>query len=372
MCVVGQVCASIVASILFYTEVSGGWRYMLGCAAVPSSLMFVGFAMSLESPRWLMSKGRCEEARGVLMALRAGADAEAVEQEYRDMLQGVQSEAGGNGSGPGGANQSWLRRLFAERRIRRALLLGCGLSFLQQWSGINTIMYFGASVLKQAGGGTESLAAKDSLVSLAHPMHVMKLKRASETVQMYCFSDESKRDVAFTVVLASAQMLGVVVSFLLVDRLGRRPLILGSLTGVVLSLTAIGFVFTAHTVNLPLIIIFVALYLLSFGLGMSPVPWTVNAEIYPQSVRGTCISISTATNWISNFIVSSTFLSFSILMSTNHVDPHNHPNGVFWFYGAIALVGLILLSVYMPETKGLTLEQIGRLFEAPDERALLK
>jgi len=374
MIVVGQVTAAVVSTALFYGEVPDGWRYILGFAALPSAMMFVGVASSPESPRWLLSQGRSAEALQVLEELRAGAPPSVVKREYQEMLRGVEAELSGCPAGASESTCSLLRRCLQSPRIRRALLLGCGLQLLQQWSGINTIMYFGASVLKQAGSH-EDLVSASSLVEASHGLQQLLLrfgKRRREDPEAYCFSDESKRDVAFTIVLAAAQMVGVILSFLMVDRVGRRPLILGSLCGVTLSLLGIGIVFTAEHVSFPLVIAFVALYLLTFGAGLSPVPWTVNAEIYPQSVRACCISLSTATNWAMNFVVSLTFLNLSIALSTNRSNPEGHPNGVFFFYAAIALVGWVLLWLWMPETKGLSLEQIGDLFEVPEERGILK
>ena len=95
-------------------------------------------------------------------------------------------------------------------------------------------------------------------------------------------------------------------------------------------------------------------YLLCFGIGMSPVPWAINAEIYPLRVRTECVGIATAANWMTNFLVAATFLSLQ--------DAVSKP-GAFWLYGCVAVLGAMWLCTAMPETSGKTLEQIERLFE---------
>jgi amino acid transporter len=95
------------------------------------------------------------------------------------------------------------------------------------------------------------------------------------------------------------------------------------------------------------------LYLVSFGLGMSPIPWALNAELYPLGVRSICVSIATATNWISNFVVSATFLSLEDLFG---------PARTFWLYGTVAAAGFVWLYFTMPETAGKSLEEVEQLF----------
>ena len=109
-------------------------------------------------------------------------------------------------------------------------------------------------------------------------------------------------------------------------------------------------------------------YLVVFGIGLSPMPWTVNSEIYPQRARATCVSIATGVNWSANYLVAATFLSTSKLLSTGTTpsgDPK--PDGAFWLYGGIAALGWLWLYGTMPETKGKTLEEIEGLFAGEDD-----
>eukprot|EP00930_Biecheleria_cincta_P084744 TRINITY_DN74190_c0_g1_i1.p1 TRINITY_DN74190_c0_g1~~TRINITY_DN74190_c0_g1_i1.p1 ORF type:complete len:511 (+),score=79.13 TRINITY_DN74190_c0_g1_i1:49-1581(+) len=338
MVVFGQVFAALISTYYFRQEVGNSWRYILGFGAFPGGLMFLGFFLQPESPRWLLSRHLREEAKYVLVLLRGASPHEpALEAEFQEMAEGVAAECKA-----ADGNQSYYQSFYLDLRVRRALILGCGLQMLQQWSGINTIMYYGATIMQRSG-----------------PAYDVR----SNT----CFTDENKRDVASTIIFTTSQIVGVGVSWLLVDRIGRRPLLLTSLAGVVLSLASLGFVFHMNEPSKAAIVSLIVLYTVSFGVGLSPVPWTVNAEIYPVSVRGACISMSTSMNWFMNFLVTQTFLSWATGLSTYKTDSRTHPDGVFWLYSALAAVGMAALWARMPETRGVALEDMGKLFVAPGE-----
>jgi len=342
MIVVGQIAAAGISLGFFYFEVNEGWRYILGLATVPALAMLFGFLMQPESPRWLASQHEKERARTTLAMLRGlEVNDKDLQAEFQDMLDGVESESRVS-SGRDLHAVSLYHTFWKDVRVRRALLLGCGLQFLQQWAGVNTIMYYGAVILQSSG-----------------PAYDVR----SNT----CFTSENIRDIRSTLFFAFSQAAGILISCRLVDSYGRRLLILSSLTGVVITLTALGFAFHAQTVSQTAVVASIMLYLLSFGIGLSPIPWTVNAEIYPTSVRSACISMSTSTNWLMNFVVSVTYLSCARALSTNSSDPGNHPDGIFWIYATIALAGLLLLWWKMPETRGIPLEEMGAVFVDPRE-----
>jgi MFS family permease len=252
-------------------------------------------------------------------------------------------------------------------QVRRQLTLGVGLLVLQQMIGINTIMYYSVSILLQAHVGTV------------------------------------QQSIWLAVPVASAQLVGCIIGGLAIDRLGRRPLVLASLIGATISLGLEGSVFlldgalcnstdASADAALPdapmadgnllvggdgplsaqqggggsgalaalcaakgyVTVAGMVVYLLCFGIGMSPVPWAVNAEIYPMRVRGACMGIATASNWVMNFIVAATFLTLQ--------DAVGKP-GAFWIYGGVAALGAVWLCISMPETSGRSLEQIEALFK---------
>ncbi|CAM9420693.1 unnamed protein product, partial [Discosporangium mesarthrocarpum] len=349
----GQFVAGMVDGI--FSGVDGGWRYMLGLSGVPSLIMCAGFSFLPESPRWLVSTGRHREALTVLEIIRGTTE---VEDEMTEMIQSAAAEelemttwggaeAGHKEQSTTGETQKKTRflDLFRDPPVRRALVLGCGLQALQQLSGINTVMYYSASIYSMAG--------------------------FSETSSIWL--------AGFT---ALSQAVGVCGGLYLIERCGRRFLTLTSLGLVVIALLSLGLGFhlsgedtdenassstsvsNSTSSSDPsytwLVVSSMVAYLLAFGVGMSSIPWTVNAEIYPMHARSLATGVSTTVNWLGNVLVSATFLSLASPSALGR-------DGAFWLYGAVGALGWLWLQGNMPETKGRTLEEITQLFVRPGD-----
>ncbi|XP_055761428.1 proton myo-inositol cotransporter-like isoform X2 [Salvelinus fontinalis] len=345
----GQFTASIIDGAFSYLR-HDGWRYMLGLSVVPAVLQFVGFLFLPESPRWLIQKGLTQKARRVLSQIRGNQNIDEEYDSIKNSIEEEEKDCGGDGP--------VIWRMLTYPPTRRALLVGCGLQMFQQLSGINTVMYYGATILQMSGVRDDKLAIWLAGVT------------------------------AFTNFLFT--LLGV----WLVEKVGRRKLTLGSIIGTCLSLSllAIGFLLSAqHTPPVTLhptdpsmvnstcnrhllcepcmldpacgfcyrenstalfasscvpvntastekaawgrcsnstqlrvhtywaynycptsyswvVLLGLVLYLAFFAPGMGPMPWTINSEIYPLWARSTGNACSAGVNWTFNFLVSLTFL----------------------------------------------------------------
>lgn len=176
-------------------------------------------------------------------------------------------------------------------------------------------------------------------------------------VQMAGFSS-NQLALLLSLIVALMNAGGTVVGIYLIDHFGRRKLALSSLTGVILSLILLSVAFyleSIGTVNIGwLAVLGLALYIAFFAPGMGPVPWTVNSEIYPESYRGICGGMSATVNWVSNLIVAQSFLSIAEAVGTSLT---------FLILAVIGVVAFIFVFVFVPETKGLTFEEVERIWK---------
>jgi len=287
-----------------YFAPNGSWRWMLGLAVIPSLILALGMFFMPPSPRWLISKGFESKAVAVLKKIR-GID--NVDKEVNEIEQTLLLENEGK----------WSDLL--EPKIRSALIIGIGLAAFQQLTGINTVIYYAPTILEFAG-----------------------LQTATVTI----FA---------TVGIGVVNVLLTVVSILLIDRLGRRPLLLAGITGMIVSLGIMGlaFIIPGLTSSLGwLAVICLMLYVGSFAISLGPIFWLMIAEIYPLRIRGRAMSIVTMINWATNLVVAITFLTIIELLGAS---------GTFWLYGVIAVLSLLFVYYRVPETKGKSLEEIERL-----------
>jgi SP family galactose:H+ symporter-like MFS transporter len=261
-----------------------GWRYMFGLAAIPSLALSLGMWRLPDSPRWLVSRSMVEEAKAVLKRVRTEID---VTPEITNIQNSMKKQRSG---GIGG--------LFAPS-IRMPLIVGLGLAVFQQITGINTVIYYAPTIFKFAGiNGTRPAI----------------LAGAALTGVMLCFH---------------------VVAIFLIDRIGRRPLLLVGVAGQTIGLAILGAAFQFK--ELASIKSYVAIgslvvYVSCFAFGLGPIFWLLISEIYPLKVRGPAMSVVTVTNWAFNLLIAVTFLSLVALLG--HA-------GTFWLYGVVATAAFV-------------------------------
>lgn len=286
---------------LAFTEVPGTWRWMLGVSAVPAIVQFFCMLFLPESPRWLYLKQDKAKAVAVLSKIY---DPIRLEDEV-DLLAA-------------GAEEECLRKkasvwdVFRNKEIRLAFLVGGGLQAFQQFTGINTVMYYSPTIVQMAGFQSNRLA------------------------------------ILLSLIVAALNAAGTILGIYLIDHMGRRSLTLVSLSGVFASLMILAVSFFLQSTG-ALSVVGLALYIAFFAPGMGTVPWTVNSEIYPQAYRGICGGMAATVNWVSNVIVSESFLSIAASLGTS---------ATFLILAGIALLAIVFVAIYLPETKALTFEEV--------------
>ncbi len=303
---IGIVVAYLVNYALAEAE---AWRWMLGLGAVPAMILGAGMFFLPDSPRWLVSKDRRDEARAVLQRARNS------EQEVNDEMDDIEEAERQEEAGPGELLKPWVRPM---------LVVGIGIAMFQQLVGINTIIYYAPTIMEATG--------LDASVSILATLGVGIV------------------NVVFTLL-----------ALLLIDRVGRKPLLLAGLTGIALALAILGFGYLLPGLKGVVSYITFAglvLYIMSFAASFGVVLWVVLPELFPLKVRGSAMSVCTILHWSSNLVVSLTFLPL--------IDAVGE-TAVFWGYGLISIGAFIFVYLLMPETKGRSLEQIQRDFRSESE-----
>lgn len=295
-------------------QVPGTWRWMLGVSAVPAIIQFVLMLFLPESPRWLYMKKSKAEAIVVLSKIY---DPFRLEEEIDQLASTLEEERLRKN-----AVSYWDVILVKE--VRLAFLAGAGLQAFQQFTGINTVMYYSPTIVQMAGFSSNQLALLLSLI------------------------------------VALMNAIGTVLGIYLIDMYGRRKLALSSLSGVIVSLILISVSFIMGSSGSTegyygwIAVFGLALYIAFFAPGMGPVPWTVNSEIYSQSYRGICGGLSATVNWVSNLIVAQSFLSIADAVGTGPT---------FLILAGTAVVAFLFVMVYIPETKGLSFDEVENIWK---------
>jgi sugar porter (SP) family MFS transporter len=300
---------------------SDAWRTMLGAAAIPGLLLFGAALLAPRSPRWLMMKGRREEAAAVLTKIRPGVD-------FKPRLDAIETALRQEGG-----KASWGEVFQAE--WRRPLLIGVGLAIFQQITGINAIIYYADQIFASAG-----------------------------------FTSQASQTTVTTWAIGGVNVLATLIAIAYIDQLGRRKLLLTGLVGMAISLIVVGvaFEFIGKTAggaaasdvgvgpSAAGIVTLIALvgFIICFAFSMGPVVWTVINEIFPGHIRGRAVAVATAVNWGAAFLVSQFFLTVIGAIGNSLT---------FWLFAAFCVIAWVWIYFRVPETKGQSLEQIQLLWK---------
>ena len=274
------------------------WRWMLAAEAAPALMFFVALFIVPESPRWLVARNRNSEASAILQKVGGNDFAGFELKEISESLRGNEKRGS-------------LKDLF-KKKYGFILFIGIFLAVFQQWSGINVIFFYAPDIFAKANLGVNDSLFQTTLVGLTN--------------------------VIFTVL-----------AMRVIDKTGRKKLMLIGAAGMAICYLLIGLLFqtgqTESWMLLSLLIITPAFF--AFGLG--PTVWVVLSEIFPNKIRGAAMSVSTFALWVACYLLTLTFPVFVEWFSAAKT---------FWIYAAICIIGFAVILKYLPETKGISLEQL--------------
>ena len=299
---------AITSGILFsyfinaaFAQAVYNWRWMLFAGVLPGLILFVGMCLMSDTPRWLVSKNRDKEAKAVFKKIEPDVDSD---KEIQDIKTTLNSE----GQDKKFKFKKWMIMPF---------VVGVGIMFAQICTGINTIIYYAPTIFKTAG------------------------------------FDSNLTAIYATTGIGVVNFVMTIVAVFFTDRLGRKPLLYFGLIGVMLSLFALGTSFAFAGVlgsSLKWVAVgSLVTYIICFAMSLGPIGWILVSEVFPLKIRGVAMSICTVSNFAFNFFVVG---SFPVLL---------HRIGgawTFWMFGFVSLLCIIFVYFFVPETKGISLEQI--------------
>lgn len=300
---------AITAGILFSYVINGAfasavynWRWMLFAGVVPGVILLVGMSFLGDTPRWLVSKNRDEEAKKIYRKIEPSENADVAVAEIKETLK---TEGGSD------------KKIRFKKWMIMPFVVGIGIMFAQICTGINTIIYYAPTIFKIAG------------------------------------FDSNANAIYATAGIGLINFLMTIIAIFFTDKLGRKPLLYVGLTGVMLSLLGLGCAFHFASIlgaSLKWVAVgSLAFYIICFAFSLGPVGWIIVSEVFPLKIRGLAMSLCTVANFAFNFFVVG---SFPVLI--------NRVGGAytFWMFAFVSLLCIIFVYFFVPETKGISLEQI--------------
>ncbi len=301
---------AITAGILFsyfinavFAQAVYNWRWMLFAGVLPGMVLLVGMLFMSDTPRWLVRKNRIDEAKKVITKIDTTVNPD---EEIKQIQLSLNAETSDNNT-----------KFVFKKWMIMPFVVGIGIMFAQICTGINTIIYYAPTIFKTAG------------------------------------FDSNLNAIYATTGIGVVNFIMTIVAVFFTDRIGRKPLLYVGLTGVMLSLLALGSAFAFESVlgdNLKWVAVgSLVTYIVCFAMSLGPIGWIIVSEVFPLKIRGLAMSICTVANFAFNFFVVG---SFPVLI--------NRIGGAYTFWGFAAVSLLCIFFVYfcVPETKGISLEQI--------------
>jgi MFS transporter, SP family, xylose:H+ symportor len=279
-----------------------GWRYMLACCAIPAGLFVALLFFVPETPRGLMLKGKEQKAREVLNKLSSEAEAKIVLAEIDASLK----ETAGKLLSYGGL----------------VIIVGILLSVFQQLVGINAVLYYGPQMFANMG-----------------------------------FTGDAS--FAQTVIMGIVMVVFTLIATVTVDKWGRKPLLILGAIIMAVSMIALGFMFYAGSMGLAALVV-VCIYIAGFSLSWGPVVWVMLAEIFPNSIRDKAMAIAVAAQWFMNWVVS---VTFNIMDGNTALNAAFNHGFAYWLYGGFSVLAALFVWKFVPESKGVTLEAMQKLWK---------
>ncbi|MER1278327.1 sugar porter family MFS transporter [Bacillus sp. C15(2022)] len=305
MIVTGQflayICNAVIGNV--FGDAGHAWRYMLVIATLPALALWIGVLILPESPRWLVSKGKIADSLKVLQKIRIESIAQ---QELKNIKSHISEE------------QKIKKMSFKDLGtpwIRRIVVLGIFIGSISQLVGINSIMYYGTKILENSGFGT-----KTALIA--------------------------------NVANGLIAVVAVIVGMSLLNKVNRRPMLLTGLTGVTIALITIGvssLLLTGSPVLPYVVLSMTVVYLAFFQGAIGPMVWLILAEIFPVRIRGIGMGFAVLFLWLCNFLVG---LFFPLLLDVIGLS------ATFFLFAVFGIIGIIYVAKFLPETRGLSLEEI--------------
>ncbi len=285
------------------------WRWMFGVGLVPSLLFMIGMFFVPESPRWLLSVGKKDQSKGILEKIGGEAYASRIINQVTDNTKKEHREV-----------KHWS--VIFSRKFFPVLLIGVVLAIFQQLCGINVVFFYAPDIFAKTGAGVQTQLLQ-------------------------------------TIAVGAVNLIFTLVAMWLIERTGRRGLMLLGSAALTVCYLIIGFLLNDMTGNGTWLLIFILLAIASYAISLAPVTWVLISEIFPNHIRSTGVSIATFFLWLACYVLT---LTFPVIMK------NFGGYTAFWIYAGICVLGFLFVYLKVKETKGKTLEEIEMLFSMKNEK----